>query len=69
MRKEHLEKTIAELERTLEISSGVMMGFDIMLENDWENEKLHEQKDKASDNHRKMYNALIVLKEVLQGME
>jgi hypothetical protein len=69
MRKEHLEKVIAELERTLEISSGVMMGLDIKLEIDWENERLHQERERASENHKKMYNALIVLKKVLKGIE
>ena len=68
MRKEQVEKAIVEIESALEMSSGYMMGLDILLEHNWENEKIHHDKEKASKTHKHMYNALIELKNALKGI-
>lgn len=68
MRKEQIEKAIVEIETALEFSSGYMMGLDILLEHNWESEKIHYDKEKASKTHKKLYNALIELKNALKGI-
>jgi hypothetical protein len=69
MRKEQIEKLIVNLKALLEMNSGFMLGMEMLLENDYENEKKHKEYQKATKLHDNLYNALIELDKALESME
>ena len=69
MRKEQIEKLIVDLKALLEQNSGFMLGMEMLLENDFENERKQREYKKAIQLHDTLYNALIELNKALKGMD
>jgi hypothetical protein len=66
----NLQVVIAELEKALEWNSGVMYGVGLEIEkSDTQNDRLEKEYKKLQKNHKKLYEALIIAKKLLKGME
>jgi hypothetical protein len=67
--KKELKNVVVELEKALELNSGLMFGLGLEIENsETQNERLEHEYKQLEKTHKKLYEALIISKKLLKGL-